>query len=316
MKCSEIGSKFTRQDFVDYLNSVRGGQFFHLRGYVNSKQEKADYWLRFGIKYGNLKDRDIQFLRAVRRGEKSFNDLNVTHGVWVPDGMVDADAMFLTDTTDCPNAVWAKVTRTVPLVDAELVGATIEIETEGFVNLMDVVKFGNRKAAGRTPVTLSYTLSSTHPLVVAAIGDEDLQDTVLQGLVHPRETGADFVKEAKSCYSLEKEGMPAKWYLRDVLIVAKVVRVKGKFSASLPLSAVKDAIRSDILRTGKYRQFVLTDGQFEAITIEGVCIMCDGIDEEFYVALPEDVRAAMQETASEGELVEAAVGVPVEASVD
>jgi hypothetical protein len=49
--------------------------------------------------------------------------------------------------------------------------------------------------------------------------------------------------------------------------------------------------------TGKYREFVLTDGQYESITIEGQAILCDGVEESFYFALPETVRETAEATA-------------------
>jgi len=280
MNCNDIGIKVTKQEFVDFLNSVQGGQFFCIKGYVNAEGEKSNQILRFGIKYGNLKDRDIKLLESVLAGQHSF-DLDVKHQVWVPNDVV-CNVMADEPAT---GLVWAKMTRHASDNPA------IKIETEGFVNLMDTEIFGNRKSASRTMVTLSYSLSSNHPLVIAAIGGADLQGTILQGLINPRQTFVEYEKEAKSCYSLEKEGQPDKWYLRDILVVHKDVLVRGdyKVSASLPINAIKEGIRSKILLTGKYRQFILTDGQFDSITIEGQAVLCDGIDEQFFFALPEHV---------------------------
>ena len=65
MKNSEIGVTTTKQEFVDYLNSVRGGQFFIIKGYTNSQNEgSSDHILRFGIKYDNIKNRDISFVKT------------------------------------------------------------------------------------------------------------------------------------------------------------------------------------------------------------------------------------------------------------
>lgn len=289
MRCDEIGTKQTKQEFVDFLNSIKGGQFFHIRGYVNSEGEKADHWLRFGIKYPNLKIRDIGFLQDVLAGDRSFK-VKVTHGVWVRDELLTMDKLFSDTESSGESKTWATVKFSSKTVD----GNIRTIELTGCMNLLDVVTFGNRKAAGKTQVTLSYELSSTHPLVIAAIGASDLQGTILQGLVNPHESNVEYDAQAKSCYSLEQAGMPARWYFRDVLSVAKVVRVQGnyEFKASLPINAVKKAITSQFLLTGKYRQFILTDGQFESITIEGQAIMVDGVEEEFYFALPSDVREA------------------------
>jgi hypothetical protein len=76
--------------------------------------------------------------------------------------------------------------------------------------------------------------------------------------------------------------------------VYKIVRVQGNypFSASSPAVAIKNAIAKKELLTNKYRQFILTDGQFESITIEGQAVLVDGITEDFFMALPEHVKEA------------------------
>lgn len=291
MRCDEIGIRINRNVLTDFLNGARPGQFFHVRGYVNAEGEKADYFLRFGIKYANLKARDVGVMYAVLAGEKSF-EVNVKHGVWIPNELLSTEHLFAHVGT---NSVHVQVTHDVPLVGAELTNASMRVTKDGYADLLDVVKWGNRKANGRTKAIVSYTIPSTHPLVVAAIGEHDLQGTILQGLLAPRqEAVAQYEHEGQSAYSLDKDGA-TRWYLRDVLFVSKVIREEGvyPFSASHPLVAVKEAIRFQHLLTGKYRQFILTDGQFEAVTIEGQSILCDGVDEEFYFALPETVKQAV-----------------------
>jgi len=284
MRCSEIGVSITRDQFCDFLNSVRGGQFFHVRGYVNAEGEIADHILRFGIGYGNLKRRDVATLEAILRGEKVAT-VRVKHGVWIPEGAT-AESLSSTDA----NAVPVRI-KTVRMVG----GTAMPVEVETHVSLDDP-RFGNRKGAGRVQATLSYGLPTTHPVAVAAIGSPTTDGTLLQGLVNPKTPAVEYDKEAKSCYSLDKgDGSPARWYLRDVLRVWKHVRKEGEypFSASLPRNAVKDAIARDLLLTSRYRQFILTDGGFEAVTIEGQSMLCDGITEEFFFATPESVREAI-----------------------
>jgi len=217
MKCNEIGVKVSHQGFVDYLNSVRGGQFFHIRGYKsqndagevsddandpNGLSEVSDFWVRFGIKYENFKARDILFAEALLTGEKQAS-IKVCHGVWVPVDMLSD----LFAPCESQGLVWTKVKREVTLEG----GVVAKVETEGFVDLLDTVKFGNRKAAGRSPVTLSYVLPSSHPLVKAAIGAADLQGTILQSLINPRETTADYDKEARSFFSLDRKDGRKMW---------------------------------------------------------------------------------------------------------
>jgi hypothetical protein len=173
---------------------------------------------------------------------------------------------------------------------------------------MDTEVFGNRKSKDKVFCTVGYEIASTHPLFIAAVGAADLQGTLLQGLVKPRESAVEYDKQAQSAYSLDKEGMTV-WYIRDVLRVQKTVRVAGNYElkATLPINGVKDAIGRALLLTNKYRQFILTDGQFESITIEGQAILCDGVEEEFYFALPQHVKEAIAAEAVEVESVESVI---------
>jgi len=284
MRCDEIGVNVSKEQFCEYLNGVRGGQYFSVKGYVNAEGEKADHILRFGIKYAQIKERDVRFLRDVLAGSKAFT-VQVKHGVWVSPAMLSLTALTASLTPDNVH-VKAEYVR-------EELGIKMPVTLEGSMNLMDVFTFSNHKGKkdeAKVQVTLSYELPSTHPLVIAAIGEADLQGTLLQGLINPKQATSEYDKEATSAYSMEKDGM-TKWYIRDVLRVWKKVRVPGsyEFKASLPINAVKNAIESQLLLKGKYRQFILSDGQFETIVIEGQAILCDGIEEEFYFALPEHV---------------------------
>lgn len=285
MRCDEIGIRVSKEKFCEYLNGVRGGQFFSVKGYVNASGEKADHILRFGIKYAQIKERDVAFLNDVLTGSKDFV-VRVKHGVWVSPSMLSLTALTASQT---PNNVHVKA----EYVREEL-GVKMPVVLEGSMDVMDAFTFSNlkgKKDEEKVQVTLSYELTSTHPLVVAAIGAADLQGTLLQGLINPKQATADYDKQAQSAYSLVDIHGKTSWYIRDVLRVWKKVRVEGnyKFSASLPINAIKSAIESQFLLKGKYRQFTLTDGGFESIVIEGQAILCDGIEEEFYFALPEHV---------------------------
>jgi len=290
MNASQIGVEISRAAFVEFLNSVQPGQFFHVRGYVNAEGEKSDYFLRFGCKYPNLKARDIKFLRNVLAGAKA-PALTIRQGVYIPPSKAMLTGIF--PATPSEHDVWATIEYTV---DRD--GTALQVTQSGHINLLDTDTFtnrkGNKKDGYNVPATVSYTLPSNHPLVTAAIGEADLQGTVLQGLVRPAEATSEYEEEAQSAYSLEKDGK-TRWYIRGVLIVRKIVRVQGDygFSASLPINAVKKAIQSQWLLTGKYRQFILGEGQFEAMTIEGQAILVDGADDAFYFALPESVAEAV-----------------------
>lgn len=287
MKYSDIGAKVSKQEFVDFLNSVNGGQFFHIRGYVNSLGEVSDHILRFGVNYGRIKERDSEFLSQVVTGQKTFK-IKVEHGVWVPNALLSLKQMI---TNEDEHDVLVKATYKR---GDDSKGHDFRINITGLMSLFDVEKFSSRKSADKTQVMLSYELNSGHPLVVAAIGANDLTGTLLGGLsgvggkASPTDHTAKYIKEAKCCYSSEKDGVTT-WYLRDVLGVSKIVRVpsENKFSASIPLNAVKEAIRSQFLLSNQYRQFILTEGKFQSVTIEGQSIL---MGEDIYFALPQDVK--------------------------
>jgi len=291
MRCSEIGVGISKEQFCDFLNSVRRGQFFHVRGYVNQHGEIADHILRFGIGYGNLKRRDVGTLEAVLRGEKTAT-IGVTHGVWIPE---DATTDSLSSTG--PAAVQARI-RTTRLVG----GVSVPVDATTGILLSDP-RLGNKEGKGRVQATISYSLPTSHPAVVAAIGSPTTDRTLLKSLINPKTPAVEYDKQAKSCYSLPPSDKHPyeRWYIRDVLSVWKHVRKDGEygFSASLPHVAIKKAIGEALLITSNYREFgPLSQGNFEEINIEGQAILCDGLTEELFFALPETLKAVREGAAA------------------
>jgi hypothetical protein len=280
MKNSEIGVNVSKTEFVDYLNSVRGGQFFIVKGYENAQSERADHILRFGIKYENIKNKDIKTVRNALACNAYMNVI-IRHGVWVPENSLNLEAMT-------KNGINCSINCTASF-ETLLNGVTAKAELKGCFNLSDSTIFTNRKANGRVPVTLSYNLSSTHPMFTTAL------ETLLNSLVAPRPASVEYEKAGKSCYSLEKEDDITQWYIRDVLEIQKTVLVAGsyEFKATGVPVAIKEAIARQYLLTSKYRQFILTAGKFDSITIEGQAILMDteSGDENFFLALPEHVKA-------------------------
>jgi len=276
MDYDQIALPIPRSNLAEYLDAVKGGQFIRIFGYVNQEGEKADYALRFGIKYGNLKERDVRFVQDALAGSKPL-DLHVRHNVWMPDATLANVANAATSI----NAVPATLT-----FKREIAGVQTSVTIDTAIDLYDDASFTNRKAKDRTMVALDYRLPSSHPAAVKAL------QAVLDGFLDPAPATADYDKQAKSLYSLDST---QRWYLRDVLVVAKRVILAGNYQpkASAVATAVKDAIRR-LLLTGKYRQMILTDGQFDHVTIEGQAFLCDGIDEQFYVTLPESMQAVAQ----------------------
>ncbi len=294
MKCEQIGVEVSRNEVVEFLNSIQPGQFFHIRGYTDALGEKADYWLRFGIKYNNLKKRDIQFLEDIRDGKIVSKNLNLCHGVWVDPVLIPS--LFLSFQDLASLSIQEKNMLVNVKVNYEITvnDVTAQVEQSGFINFMNIDFLSNRNGKGRIPVVLSYCLPYNHPLIMTVIGSEDVKGSLLQGLTSPHNTTGEYNREGQSTYSLEKDSIN-RWYIRDVLIVKKVIRVpiNHPFTATLPINGIKKAIQNQWLLTGSYRQFILNDGQFESVTIEGQSILVDGIDETFYFALPEVVKEAV-----------------------
>jgi len=166
---------------------------------------------------------------------------------------------------------------------------------DGQEQLALTVKFGvyvdqqgnrhNRKAEGRTPMTETLVLDMTDSRLRTAV------EEVKESLVHPAPARASYSKEAKGLYENDSDGA---LHFRDALLVHKEVRKEGEypFSASSPEVAIRDAVRRK-LYSGRYRQFIF-DGRFEAISVGGVAILVDGIDEKLYFADTVAVREAVQ----------------------
>jgi hypothetical protein len=304
MNCSDIGVNVSKEQFAEFLNSVKGGQFFHIRGYaaqddqgkVSHESEVSDYWARWGIKYENYKARDIAFLRAVLAGDKSLT-VNVKHGVWVPEEFMTMDKMFSPSGTT--NDVFATAVFHRQLTPDS---KPAKMVFTGMMDLLDTVRLSNRGSKTKMQVTLSYDLPSTHPLVEAAIGDADLQGTLLHSLMNQTPVSTDYEKQAGSFFSLDRADGKTMWYIRDVAVVNRVVRVSGvhKFKASWPVNAIKDAINNQFLVRSKYRTFILNEGNFVDINIGGQAILVDGLEESVWFALPKDVKAAVAEIAEVG----------------
>lgn len=302
MRCDQIGVEKTKDQFTEFLNGVHPGQFFHIKRYKaqnddgvvsddpDSLSEVSDYFCRFGIKYDNFRRRDAAVLRSILSGERR-EIFGVVQGSQIlaerlPSILMRPDQIAALSEDKRAELVDVTISYDMPVGDA-----SVAVKKVGIVNLMDVFTFGNRKSKDRIPVTISYRLSSDHPLVVAAIGAPDQEDTLLQGIENPRPSHTDYTNEARSCFSREKDGV-VKWYIRDVAVVSRIVIRQGvhKFKAKSPLVAVKDTIEEAVLLRSKYRQFILNEGNFSSITIEGQAILVDGISEGVYFALPELIK--------------------------
>jgi len=113
-------------------------------------------------------------------------------------------------------------------------------------------------------------------------GDKALTNDILvsialirQGLEEPRAVTDNFEKLADSIFSRTDEDGIERLYLRNVLLVQKVVLEKGEYvtkegnpKASARETVLKDAIKRK-LGIGQYRTFILESGKFEKLSLAG-----------------------------------------------
>jgi len=234
--------ELSKAEVADFCSGCVSGRFVAVKGYTTETNEVGDYFLQFGCYYGDLLKEDSVFLHEIIAGNGN-GCLEVTHGAWL-DGELEIS----------PSGIPVSIDKNAPvLLD------------------LDNPKIKNREAKGRKRAILSYSLPMNGAEVIAAA------TALLKGIESPKDTGADFQKEGKGIYSLDRQDGENHWYLRDGLIVSKTVIQEGerKFSASLPKTAIKDAVRR-LLKTGKYRSFNLTEGNFRSVKIEGAELIYDG----------------------------------------
>ena len=231
----------TKEEVGAFCSDCVSGRFAAVKGYTAETGEVADFVLQFGCYYGNLLEEDAVFLKDIVAG-KYTGAIDVKHGVYVE------------------GALAASSTGVAVSVD----GAATMI-----LDLKDP-RIKNRDAKGRTAHVLSYSLAGNDPLVIAAAS------ALLKGIESPKDTGAEYQKEGKGVYSLDRADGESHWYIRDGLIVSKSIIQEGekKFSASLPETAIKNSVRK-LLKSGRYRTFNLTEGNFRSVKIEGAELIYD-----------------------------------------
>jgi hypothetical protein len=284
IKAKQIGVQISHQDFIDFLDSVKGGQYFFIKGYTNSCGEVSDHILRWGISYQNLKNRDLNFVRQIVTEDRQVTT-HVSHNVWLPTACIHK--LFQTHSSD--EDVWMTIRH-----EQILNGKTVLVEKTGYTNPLNIDVFSNKKGDDKTLARLSYDLPSTHPLVISAIGADDLEGTIIQGIINPMhsvEVKKTYEKEGKSFYSKPDEDGVTCWYLRDILRVSKKVIHKGIYpiGASIPLTAVKTAFRAQHILCGRYGEFKLRHGCFDSISIDGQTVTLGDEDEVVCFAVSEEM---------------------------
>tara|TARA_Y100000310_G_C20660848_1_gene804687 strand:+ start:1008 stop:1919 length:912 start_codon:yes stop_codon:yes gene_type:complete len=272
----------------DIFNDTPAGSFFHVRGYEakNGHGEVADYFLQHGINYPSIKIKSELLLVAIQNGV-GFDGVKVRHGIWIhPD-----DLEKLTSNENALGLASHAERIVVKFkYEGQAGGATVQVEKEVSIPVTSMEFFSNRKGKGRIPAEVSYTLQSGNSLL------NDAVEAALEGIRNPKQVDQGYDPFAKGGYFKSKDGQ-VKLYIRDCLRVHKIVRVKGEypFKASLPKSAVRQAVER-LTPKGKYRAFLL-DGRFEDVTMGGVSILIDEIDESMYIADPDAYKKARVETA-------------------
>jgi len=233
--------EITKEEVGAFCSDCTSGRFVAVKGYTSATKEVADFYLQFGCYYGNLLEEDATFLKGIVAGNGN-GSIAVKHGIWI-EGELDVS----------PSGIPVSINGNAPVL--------IDLGNP---------KLKNREAKGRVAAILSYILPMNSGEVIAAAA------ALLKGIENPKDTGADYHKEGKGVYSLDRSDGNNHWYLRDGLIVSKKVIQEGekKFSASLPETAIKNAVRK-LLKSGRYRTFNLTEGNFRSIKIEGAELIYD-----------------------------------------
>lgn len=233
--------EITKAEVADFCTGCTSGRFVAVKGYTSATKEVADFYLQFGCYYDNLLKEDSNLLKGIIAGNGN-GSIAVKHGIWI-EGELDAS----------PSGIPVSINGNAPVL--------IDLGNP---------KLKNREAKGRVSAILSYVLPMNSAEVIAAAA------ALLKGIETPKDTGADYSKEGKGIYSLDRQDGESHWYLRDGLIVSKTVIQEGekKFSASLPETAIKNTVRK-LLKSGRYRAFNLTEGNFRSIKIEGAELVYD-----------------------------------------
>jgi len=232
--------EITKAEVGAFFSDCTSGRFVAVKGYTSQTGEVADFSLQFGCYYGNLLEADSTFLKDIVAG-KYAGAIDVKHGVYV-DGVLSSSS------------------------------SGVAVSVDGSTMILDLgdTRIKNRDAKGRTSHIFRYTLAGNDPMVI------DAASALLKGIESPKEGGAEYQKEGKGIYSLDRSDGESHWYLRDGLIVGKTIIQEGEknFSASLPATAIKNAVRR-LLKSGRYRTFNLTEGNFRSVKIEGAELIYD-----------------------------------------
>lgn len=227
--------ELTKKEVGNFCSECTSGRFAAVNGYTSQTGEVADYSIQFGCYYSNLLKEDAAFLKDIIAGQYP-GPVDVKHGVYLDGEFAPAS------------------TGTAVSVDG---AAPVLFDLES-------PRIKNRDAKGRAAHVFSYSLAGNSSMVI------DAASALLKGIESPKDTGAAYQKEGKGIYSLARSDGESHWYLRDGLIISKKViqKAEKKFSASLPETAIKNAVRK-LLKSGRYRNFTLTEGNFSSVKIEG-----------------------------------------------
>jgi hypothetical protein len=241
----------------------------------------------------------ILITNRIEEGIEKPVSVDVSHGIWIvkgeeenpePDTLrgiirakhtegVNVEFSYDDDMGDDNTPIRLRQTATVP--------ASIMAEC-----------FCNRKKKDRIPVMVKYSLSGEDPML-----QEALMAAII-GIIAPKTVNQGYEKYAKGGYHADRDGKII-LYLRDCLRVHRVVKSEGSwnFKASAPKTAVRAAVER-LTPKGRYRTMTfepMGNGKprFQSISIAGLSLIVDAVDESMYFAPPDAVKEVVQnETAA------------------
>ena len=259
----DVGVSVVMEDLQALMDRQRSGTIFCIREYVDKQLVTANHWLQHDINYGRVRQKSIDMLRGMI--ENGIDPLTVKSGTRL----------------DCNGNM-----HTMP-------GKDVKLDADN--NPVIDPETGKPLKIARTNTPMVLELDGTDQRV------KDAADTLLYELEHPKPPRKVYNSTGKGGATAEVDGEIC-FYIRDCLTVGRQhVEGEYKFNASSPAIAIKDALRKT-LPVGRYRQFKLTYkqdgrsyeyGDWGCITMGGQAVLCDGVENKIFFALPEHAKAAM-----------------------
>lgn len=281
---ADLGVKQTRDEAVDFFNSLTPGSFIFIKRYCDQHGRVTDRLVRFGIVYPNVKAASLRLVEAALGLESA-----------------DIASVVVHRHADIGGGVLADTARTYA-VNRDLWPYAIR-SLRGFPMSSDVRKRVVERDGEKFSVAevVEGALADLHP----GIPRTEVHDTVFfaeamlgvrEGIVNPQQRQSNYTAEGRSLYSHADE---LNLTIRDVLSVGCELSrdesgapiCEGHYperqKEQNEVSAIKDAIKG-MLPIGNYREFKLKWSSFESISAGGQTVMMEcGIPTAIYIGMPE-----------------------------